>query len=658
LIGLDYFSSLAYQPAIAFEAAGFAAPFATVVVVLATLLGALPVYAYIAGRSADGRGAFALMEQSVPGWFGKLIILVLLGFSAADFVMTKTLSMADAAVHILGNPSSNWQQALNSLGTLSEGARRSFPGGLGQKVLAYWDKQLVVTLLLSLLSIIFWAIFRRGFTRRVIQLSVAVVAAYLVLTAIVVASGLVYLAQHADIVSAWWTGLHAEAHSIALSRSPVRAGFWIGLRSLLAFPNMSLGLSGFELSMVVLPFVRGCAEGGTAMPDSRVRNARKMLATAAIIMAFYLLGSTLVTTTLIRPEALSDKGQAANRALAYLAHGGALSNGETATQVSPLFGRAFGTIYDVSTILILCLAGTSVALGLRYLVPQYLHRLGMELQWAHRVGVILYLFNCINLLVIVLFRASVTAQRGAYATSVLVVLSGAALAASLDRAAQRSGPGPSLTARFFGMVSVLFLASALAAMIIKPDGLVIALCFVSGTLAFSIGSRVFRSTELRFEGFRFKDGQAQLLWETLKYLEFPVLVPHRPGRRMLAEKEKQIRTRHRLSPDVPVVFIEVELGDASDFYQRPLVEARQENGLFVVRLTECASIPHVLAAAALELSRVGKPPEVHFGWSDETPVSANINFLLFGQGNIPWMVRDLIRRAEPNPERRPPVIIG
>jgi hypothetical protein len=66
----------------------------------------------------------------------------------------------------------------------------------------------------------------------------------------------------------------------------------------------------------------------------------------------------------------------------------------------------------------------------------------------------------------------------------------------------------------------------------------------------------------------------------------------------------------------------------------------------------------VIAAIALELSKVGKPPEIHFGWSNERPIAANLNFLLFGQGNIPWMVRDLIRKAEPNPDRQPPTIIG
>ena len=94
LVGLDYFSSLAYQPSNAYEAAGPAAPLATVVVVLVTLFGALPVYAYVAGRSPHGQGAIGLLEKCIPGWPGKLLVLVLLGFAATDFVITRTLSVA------------------------------------------------------------------------------------------------------------------------------------------------------------------------------------------------------------------------------------------------------------------------------------------------------------------------------------------------------------------------------------------------------------------------------------------------------------------------------------------------------------------------------------------------------------------------------------
>src|SRR6476661_6936789 len=104
LVGLDYFSTLAYLPSLAVAAAGNLAPLAALAVVLVTVFLALPVYAYVVARSPGGRGAAGLLEQVVPGWGGKLLVLTLLGFAAADFVVTRSLSVADAAMHFTQNP--------------------------------------------------------------------------------------------------------------------------------------------------------------------------------------------------------------------------------------------------------------------------------------------------------------------------------------------------------------------------------------------------------------------------------------------------------------------------------------------------------------------------------------------------------------------------
>src|SRR5262245_10902319 len=90
LVALDYLSTLGYQPSLAFHAAGRLAPLATVVVVLVTLFAALPVYSAVAGHSPHGGGATALWERLVPGWIGKLLVLVMLGFTATDFIFTRT----------------------------------------------------------------------------------------------------------------------------------------------------------------------------------------------------------------------------------------------------------------------------------------------------------------------------------------------------------------------------------------------------------------------------------------------------------------------------------------------------------------------------------------------------------------------------------------
>jgi hypothetical protein len=88
------------------------------------------------------------------------------------------------------------------------------------------------------------------------------------------------------------------------------------------------------------------------------------------------------------------------------------------------------------------------------------------------------------------------------------------------------------------------------------------------------------------------------------------------------------------------------------------MEIKQEEGRFIIKVSRCASIAHAIATIALELSRFGTPPEIHFGWSDESELAATAGFFLFGEGNVPWRVRDLIRKAEPDPSKHPRVIIG
>jgi hypothetical protein len=204
----------------------------------------------------------------------------------------------------------------------------------------------------------------------------------------------------------------------------------------------------------------------------------------------------------------------------------------------------------------------------------------------------------------------------------------------------------------------VFVYTTIDVMIEKPDGIKIAAWFIVAILTTSIVSRVSRSRELRFEGFDIPDEKSKFLWDTIKHLELPVLVPHRPGQRSLPDKEAAIRRDHRLPQELTVLFIEVRLSDASEFVNKPTLEVIEEEGRFIMRVTHAASIAHTLAAVGLELGKVGKPPEIHFGWTDETPLSGTLGFLLFGEGNVPWMVRELIRRAEPDPTRRPQIIIA
>src|SRR5581483_5552083 len=199
LVALDYLSTLGYQPSLAFQSAGLLAPLATVVVVVVTLFAALPVYAYVAGQSPHGGGAVALLERLVPGWRGKLLILVLLGFTATDFIFTRTFSAAAAAEHLVHNPQPQWQAALDRLAHACAEFGGSIDSPFAAWITHHSNKQLAVTLVLILLSSGLGIIFFRGFTRGLLRVVVAVVAVYLLLNAIVIASGLAHLARNPDV---------------------------------------------------------------------------------------------------------------------------------------------------------------------------------------------------------------------------------------------------------------------------------------------------------------------------------------------------------------------------------------------------------------------------------------------------------------------------
>ena len=83
--------------------------------------------------------------------------------------------------------------------------------------------------------------------------------------------------------------------------------------SLLIFPKLALGLSGFETGVAVMALVKGRADDDPKEPTGRIANTRKLLVTAAVIMSVYLLGSSVVVSTLSSARTPDEGGRGRER---------------------------------------------------------------------------------------------------------------------------------------------------------------------------------------------------------------------------------------------------------------------------------------------------------------------------------------------------------
>ena len=257
LTGVDYFSTLGYIPGIA-RSPRCSLAYRYPSSLLLTLFGALPMYRRVAEQSPHGQGSIAMLERLLSFWKGKLLVLVLLGFVATAWLVTITLSSADAAVHIAENP-------------------------LVPEFLH--DQEVLITLVLL---VVLGAIFLKGF-KEAIGVAVMIVGVYLLLNIVVVAFGFYEITMHPRSVIDWQAALFSNYGNPLL----------MIVASLLVFPRLALGLSGFETGVGMMPLVRGDPDDDPERPAARIRNTKKMLTVAALIMSFYLVTTSLVTTVLI-----------------------------------------------------------------------------------------------------------------------------------------------------------------------------------------------------------------------------------------------------------------------------------------------------------------------------------------------------------------------
>ena len=600
LTGVDYFSTLAYQPSIAFLAAGTLSPIATLVLVLLTLFGALPMYSRVAAMSPHGQGSILILEDLFPRWKGKVIVLCLLGFAATDFVITITLSAADATAHLIENPLTP----------------------------AWLDHPIIVTLALLL---VLGGIFLRGF-REAIALAVVLVGVYLALNCIVIVDGLREIFRHPERLATWQASLF-EQHGNPLM---------MGAMALILFPKLALGLSGFETGVAVMPLVRGDATDTEEAPLGRIRNTKKLLRTAALIMSVMLLGSSFVTAVLIPAEAF----QPGSRPTA------ARSRTSRTSISAPVSARSTTSARSA----ILWFAGASAMAGLLNLVPRYLPRYGMAPEWARANRPLVVIITGITFVVTIVFKANVDAQGGAYATGVLVLMSSAALAVAITAWRQSHR-----WAVFFAITAV-FVYTTITNIIERPEGIKIASLFILTIVVTSLVSRALRSTELRVTGVEPDELAAAVHRRRRTHGDALRIIANRPGDGSLEEYADKLRggAQTRITCRRMIRCCSSRSAPAT---RRSSARCWRSKGVHVgpYRVLRCKSpaIPNAIAALLLHIrDQTGQIPHVYFGWTEGNPITYLLKFLAFGEGDTAPVTREVLRQSEPDPLRRPRVHVG
>lgn len=299
---------------------------------------------------------------------------------------------------------------------------------------------------------------------------------------------------------------------------------------------------------------------------------------------------------------------------------------------------------------------TTAAVIMNCFLLHYLPRYGMAPEWTRAVRPLVLVFMAIAVFITIWFNANVDDQSGAYATGVLVLMLSASFASAV--AVQRRGNRWAMIG--FGAITAVFAYTLVTNVVERPDGIKIASLFIIAILLTLSASRIHRAFELRAAAVTFDENAVRLIDEAAAAGPLRIIAnePQEHSTVACRAKEYSQREQTHIPDGRPVLFLEVFIQDSSDFTATVAVHGDERHGVRRLRM-ESAVVPNTIAAVLMELrDRTGQVPHAYFNWTEGHPVSHLLRLLVFGDGEVAPVTREVLRRAEPEPALRPRVHVG
>ncbi len=354
-------------------------------------------------------------------------------------------------------------------------------------------------------------------------------------------------------------------------------------------------------------------------PEGRIAHTRKLLLTAAIIMSILLLLSSFVSVLLIPESAYKTGGEASGRAIAYIAH--------------RYMGNVFGSVYDISTILILWFGGASAMAGLLHLVPRYLPRVGMAPHWAAFGRPLVLVLFAADIIITLAFHANVDAQGGAYATGVLVLISSASIASAISLWKEKQYR----TSIYCWAVVLVFAYTTVVNVFERKDGIIIASFFILFILAVSAISRYFRSTELRIEGHCLCDAESENLWSELIQKNVNLIPVENLSSTLCRQYAASLEEHYQVTGTL--AFVQVHLLDNRSEFLSPLdVRVERKDGVYLIEASQAVARANAIAY----LTELIAPRALFLRLTGQNPMRQSFRYLLLGEGETGLMVYSIL----------------